>query len=277
MRKMLVKGNTKLKWSLMSVATVAMCCSTGCQSAASISWNKPTQSKALNKTVCIKKAEWGDGVSGDSAVVGKHTFTVFAIPVSRIAANRPIDECVTEAAADVYTRAGYTVVDSAESSADVAIVAPTLTKFNYWSYSWLWPLFITGGGIQMDVAVESKSGQTLWRNSYQASSHRVTFGTCDGFDSAIRGDLTQIVNKMSADAKGNSAKINEQQTSTASAVPLLQSKVTNSDTGKVQPATASLKSVDVSDQMKKLKELKDAGLLTEEEFEAKRKELVGQL
>jgi hypothetical protein len=35
--------------------------------------------------------------------------------------------------------------------------------------------------------------------------------------------------------------------------------------------------VDITDQLKKLKELKDTGLLTDQEYETKRKELVGQL
>jgi hypothetical protein len=42
------------------------------------------------------------------------------------------------------------------------------------------------------------------------------------------------------------------------------------------PASPSPK-MDVSAQLQKLKELKDAGLLTEQEYEIKRKELVGQL
>lgn len=46
-----------------------------------------------------------------------------------------------------------------------------------------------------------------------------------------------------------------------------------------QPATTfhSKPTVDATSQLKKLKELKDLGLLTEQEYEAKRKELVSQL
>lgn len=48
---------------------------------------------------------------------------------------------------------------------------------------------------------------------------------------------------------------------------------------KLQPASVltAPKTVDVSAQLQKLKELKDAGLLTEQEYETKRKELAGQL
>lgn len=48
---------------------------------------------------------------------------------------------------------------------------------------------------------------------------------------------------------------------------------------KMLPATSdeAPKTVDTSAQLKKLKELKDAGLLTEQEYEAKRKDMVGQL
>jgi hypothetical protein len=46
---------------------------------------------------------------------------------------------------------------------------------------------------------------------------------------------------------------------------------------KVQPAiVAPAATVDTTAQLKKLKELKDAGLLTEQEYETKRKEIVGQ-
>lgn len=44
-----------------------------------------------------------------------------------------------------------------------------------------------------------------------------------------------------------------------------------------EPPAETKKTVDTSAQLKKLKELKDNGLLTDEEFEAKRKELVGHL
>jgi hypothetical protein len=48
---------------------------------------------------------------------------------------------------------------------------------------------------------------------------------------------------------------------------------------KIQPAVVApaATTVDATSQLKKLKELKDAGLLTEQEYETKRKELVGQL
>lgn len=206
MQKMLIKGNTTLKWALMSVAAVAMCCSTGCQSAARISWDNPTQSKPLDKTVYVKKAKY----DGKNTIVGKHTFTLFAIPIMSIDADQPVDDCVTKAVRDVYARAGYNVVDSVDAPANSAIVTPTVTKFHYSSYSWFWPLFLTGGDIQMDVAVKSKSGQTLWQKSYVTSSSRTTFGGCYGFDGAIKDDMTKIVSKMSVDAKENSVKINNQ-------------------------------------------------------------------
>lgn len=215
MQKMTDKACFTLKWASMSIAAVAICCSTGCQSTASISWDKPGQSKPLNKTVYVKKAKYDD----NNSIVGKHTFTLFAIPIMSIDADQPVDECVTKAVRDVYARAGYNVVDSADAPANSAIVTPKVTKFHYWSYSWLWPLFLTGGDIQMDVAVESKSGQALWQKSYMTSSSRMTFFACFGFDGAIKEDMTQIVNKMATDAKGNSEKIIEQQASTATAVP----------------------------------------------------------
>jgi hypothetical protein len=47
---------------------------------------------------------------------------------------------------------------------------------------------------------------------------------------------------------------------------------------KSQPApVVAIQKTDVSAQLQKLKELKESGLLTEAEYEAKRKELVGQL
>ncbi|MEI7851395.1 MAG: TRL domain-containing protein [Kiritimatiellales bacterium] len=46
---------------------------------------------------------------------------------------------------------------------------------------------------------------------------------------------------------------------------------------KAQPTVASPKAADTATQLKKLQELKDAGLLTEEEYQTKRKALVGQL
>ena len=184
-------------WTLVAVAATVMSCSTGCQSTADISWDKPPQSQAMNKTVYVKKTEY----NGANTTVGNHTWTVFALSGPAILASRQVDERVTKAVHDAYTAAGYTVLDAVEAPANAVIVTPTLLKFHYWSYSWLWPIFIDGGGIRLDVMVESKPGKTLWQKSYDASSFWVTPVACYGFDGKIKGNLTEIVGKIAEDAK----------------------------------------------------------------------------
>jgi len=212
--------------------------------------------------VYVKRAEWNHSSFGDNSSVGNHTFTVFAIPVSRIESVEPIDESITEAVEDIYKSAGFTVKNASEASCDeAAIISPTIDKVHYWSYSWLYPLFIKGGGIRLRVRADTKNGKSLWSYNYDASSLRCSLVACFGFDSEIKSDMTKITPQMVADASRNSA-----------VVPDAAMLVSKTDNSAKKAASGS-----VLDDLKKLKELKDSGVLSEDEYQKKHKELLDRM
>ena len=176
------------------VAVGLLVLGSGCASTARITWDTPTAQPRQDMTVYVKPTQY----SGANTTVGKHTFTVFALPVGSISAHRPVDECVTKAVADGIRSAGYDVKTSVEPPPNAAVVQPVLSKFNYWSYSWFWPLFFEGGKVSLDLE-GGTSGAVTWNKTYDASSFWLTPVGAFGFDSAIKGDMTKIVVEIQKD------------------------------------------------------------------------------
>lgn len=173
-------------------AVVLVVLGTGCVSSSTIDWRQPPALASKGKVVYVRPTQYG----GVNTMVGKHTFTVFALPVGSIAAHRPVDECTTKAVMDAVTAAGYEARPSSEAPSGVRQLQPTLGRLSYWSYSWFWPLFLEGGGVDLQLSLVDPAGASMWRDSYSARSLWVTPGGAFGFDTAIRGDMTKVVSDI---------------------------------------------------------------------------------
>jgi len=168
---------------------------TGCVSVATVGWDKPPAKGFKSGQIYLDKTYY----SGANTTVGKHTFTVFAIPVGAIAANRPVDESVNSAIIDALTAAGYEVKPASEAPKGATLLKPTVNKFNYWSYMYLWPFFLDGGGIELDLALSDGIGQRLWSHECSASSFWISPFGAYGFDSAIKSDMNDVVKEITTE------------------------------------------------------------------------------
>ena len=106
----------------------------------------------------------------------------------------------TGAVVDGFRSAGYDVKMSATPGANEIVVQPVLIKFNYWSYSWVWPIFFEGDGIALDLETQKGDSAPLTK-SYKAGSFWATPLGAFGFDGKIRGDMSEIVQKIHDDAR----------------------------------------------------------------------------
>jgi hypothetical protein len=138
------------------------------------------------------------GNLANTDVVGKHTFTLFAIPVSDIRADSYLDESLYSLISDALAAAGYQTSKAKEGcgcEAPLKLV-PELSKLNYWSYMWFWPLMFEGGGVDLRVRLVDADGNTLWRSSGDAGSFWLTPFGAWGFESALNGDLSKTAEEL---------------------------------------------------------------------------------
>ena len=164
----------------------------GCASTARVAWEKPSVTGSQQGPLYVTPVAAPDG----GQKVGHHTFTVFALPVMDIRPSRPIGQSVAEAVHDGLAAAGYDVKPASAAPQGTPVVAPTLGKFHYWSYSWLWPVFLQGGGITLDLLVKGEGGAAIRQETLSARSFWPTLGGSYGFSSAIKGDMTSIVEQV---------------------------------------------------------------------------------
>ncbi len=113
---------------ICSVMVLGMVCTTGfvggCQQSAEITWDSPepvSQEQTALHVMPIKRLEqssiWGAKPEGES--IGKHTFTLFALPVGNINADSstPVLPSYDKALGEALTAAGLRVTRSSWTSA----------------------------------------------------------------------------------------------------------------------------------------------------------------
>jgi hypothetical protein len=140
--------------------------------------------------------------------------------------------------------------------------------------------------------LEKNSGRVVWQKTYDTNADGLMamyYGKNPlshgyPYQQLLEPILKDVVTGLKKYVKDDNVAIVTPNVSVSITTPVAATTTSVSPKSIVQdnskpPVTviSSNQPVDTATQLKKLKELKDAGLLTEEEFEAKRKELVDQL
>ena len=189
---MLRMSNARGPMALLCIAVV-LGALTGCQTNARIAWNTPDAEDGPSRDVAASDlAQY----SKSSNVVGKHTFTLFAIPLVPINSDTPIDEAVAEAVVDAMETANYNVILMDEPPADAPYLTGTVKKFRYWSYMWLWPLMIEGGAIKYELSIVKGQGEPIWTSSFKASAGMPMLIGAGGYNGMIKRSMTNLVGQI---------------------------------------------------------------------------------
>ncbi len=183
----------KITAMLLSGAAVAVL-SSGCASSAKIGWDRPSSLQPNGRTAVVEDAKFG----GNRDVVGRNTFTLFAIPTFGIKADRPVDRSVTLGVEDAVQAAGYTLAQSGASE-EAITVSTDIKKFYYSNYTWFWPVMINNGKIEMQVKARNPSGKVFMDRGYSAKSSWISFGSSSGFSDEIRGEMSDILRDLRDD------------------------------------------------------------------------------
>lgn len=126
------------------------------------------------------------------------------------------------------------------------------------------------------------TGQPVWTKKYNVND-KIVQGLYYKMGHDVKGYSQLMQNIMNDAVMDISHKVSAKPQSVSNPPVIIPSAPSGNPTVQPSPAAGvkapplAPSNVDATTQLKKLKELKDAGLLTEDEFEAKRKELVGQL
>lgn len=173
---------------------VLLMVATGCQSMTKITWDVPPTSPGEKRPLTVGKvAKYPGHFKSGPNTVGRHTFTVFAIPVGEIFSQNGIEERVNKAVTDALRAANYDVAFKSQPPPGQPWLSGILLKFKYWSYSWFWPVMFDGGKIQLTLQLKNPASETVWTHGFTSSSSWVTFGSAHGYDSNIRSAMTKLV------------------------------------------------------------------------------------
>lgn len=269
-----------------SVAASAALFLAGCQTNVPISWTSPPSDTAKGKTIYMRPT------SGEGSSIGRHTWSLFAFSGPDIrSVDRSVDLAVTDAVQDAFEAAGYAVRPHTEAPPGTPVVTPAVQSFDYWSYTYFWPITFQGGGVEVGVGVET-DGLNVRENKHFRSSSPfwVRFLVAGGFEGAVRDDMTQIVREIKNEvARGallppapapvpslpqpsaDKPPVTGKDEFIAELSPQLNAPLRPSEGASAQKAD-SLKA-----RIRQLKSARDAGLLTDAEYRMKVKPVAEEL
>lgn len=140
-----------------------------------------------------------DARSGPSDKIGRHTISLLMIPgPSVFAEGTHLDEAVANHAITALKKAGYRVstVFFLEDSEGPVLVVQIDDLRNY-EFTWLYPIGVLWGKMDMTVLLMSPNGDTLWKA--QTAGHGGMWGSfiyMTGFGTRVKSDLTANLNQI---------------------------------------------------------------------------------
>jgi hypothetical protein len=191
---------------VIAVSEVALLAA-GCQTHAKITWDPPKTASVEKRTGLAvgdlsqlnRKWELWEGKPGSKATIGKHTLTVFALPIANISANddTPVKESFDKAVRVALAAAGYDLVESSQSPGNSPVLRGEVNRCWWWSYTWLWPLTVQGGQNEVTLYLETRDGKLLWKRTFARSEPGFAFVGSYGFDLMIKWSMTKLVRDIS--------------------------------------------------------------------------------
>lgn len=128
--------------------------------------------------------------------IGWGTLTIFAIPVCPVTLNGEPDSDLMQQIKYAVEQAGYKVqmVDSANSAGTSPVLSCKVEKFHFRNYTWLFPIVVNWGTIQLHVTITAPDGHAMWDKTYIGKGN----GMYD-FNPTVNSALNNILNELSSD------------------------------------------------------------------------------
>jgi hypothetical protein len=174
----------------------------GCQQYARITWDPPKHLEAEAKTplrvgnlaeLKLKGEAWDEG--RPAGTIGRHTWTVFALPGPFIHthSDTPVQESFGKAVRQALEAAGYELVDAGSASSAGPVLRGEVNQCWWWSYTWLWPLCLQGGQNRVTLVLEDRDGNVLWQRQFSRYEPGVAAGGAYAFDLMIKWSVTKLL------------------------------------------------------------------------------------
>jgi hypothetical protein len=150
------------------------------------------------------KLSQGSVATGGSATgmpdgkVGWGRITLFAIPVAPVHVAGDASRETMNFVRDALTTAGYTVntvETGARASGPVLTVGIRQYKFN--NYTWLAPLIVSWGRIELDATLRGADNHVLWTKSYLGKG--TSLNITQGFTKSAEKCMTRVLDQMVVD------------------------------------------------------------------------------
>jgi hypothetical protein len=202
-------------WLWEALGSLILVATTGCQHYAKITWEPPVPVEVAAKTPLAvadlaelrrKGGVWD--ADPTEAVIGKHTFTVFAIPVGSVNTHQstPLKQTFAAAVCDALEAAGYELVPASEAPDDAPVLRGEVNACWWWSYSYFWPVVIQGGENKVSLVLETRDGTPLWQREFSRIEPGVTPGGAYALDLMIKWSMTKLVRDMARECSSEAFK-----------------------------------------------------------------------
>lgn len=181
---------------------------TGCQQYAKITWDPPQSIEVTGKTPLAVGDLAQDRRKDQTEVIGKHTFTVFAIPVSDLKAHgtTPVRQSFDQAVKDALEAAGYELVEAERALEDCPVLRGEVNTCWWWSYTWLWPFVLEGGQNKVTLFLENRDGTVLWQHEFSRMEPGLPFGGAYAFDLMIKWSMSKLVQDIARECSSDGFK-----------------------------------------------------------------------
>lgn len=189
------------RWNLiaMSLSGIVAASITGCQTSTKVTFT-PREVAVANPVPLRTGPLAQDFRSGASyAKVGSHLFTVFGIPILDVKTNQTVAEQVEVAICETLKSAGYDPVPVTNGHG--LIMKGKLLHLHFWNYTWLYPILIMGGSVELQLSLHDENDRVVWIRHFEGSSGfpNLLFG--GGFETMIRFALDKVLDDIARECR----------------------------------------------------------------------------
>lgn len=189
------------KLRLLLCLIVSMFVLVGCQSTIPIAVHqdkliKPASPANLKFTMLSKAKDVRTQAINQ---IGRHTISLLMIPgIMVITENEHLEDAIVNRIRESLTSLGYTVsiVEKLDQAKGPVVVIQIDSLKNY-LFSWIYPLGITWGKMELSLHLMSPDAKELWTANLEGGSGIMpSFLYMSGFETRVKDDLTANVNQI---------------------------------------------------------------------------------
>lgn len=178
---------------------VLMLCAIQCQTTAPVKVGKLVTPERPANTDIVMLSQATDARKNPSDKIGRHTISVFMIPGPGVVIRgEHLEEAIAARCADALNQAGFRVsmVENLEDATSPVLAVQIDFVRNY-SFTWLYPLALTGGSMKLSLVLFSPESEILWKKDLgKHGGGMASLFYISGFTASLKSEVTGSMNEI---------------------------------------------------------------------------------